>query len=66
MSALSKYFCFFDFQGETKAVAMPENMGVRDVAEGFWVDSEFNWCAASQIKYWIPPGQILYVEKEEK
>lgn len=63
---MSKYKVWFNFNGQLKWVDLPENRRILDVATGFWVDVDFNWTVASQVRYWIPPSQILYVEKEEK
>lgn len=33
------------------------------VWDGFWVDDNFQFSNSLDCRFWIPPHQILYVEK---
>lgn len=56
------YICVFNFQGITRNVETQE--GIHAYSQGFWINEEFEYTKASDCKYWIPPSQILHVEKD--
>jgi len=31
--------------------------------DGFWLDEELNHTTGSKAHFWIPPGQLRYIEK---
>ena len=33
-----------------------------DLKDGFWINSDFNFTKVSDLKYWIPPAKILFIE----
>ena len=57
---MSKYVCRFVFQ-----VKQLEVEGTMEMRDGFWINAEFERTTGSDCKYWIPPSQILYIEKKE-
>ncbi len=64
------YKCVFNFSrihklnGEPHIVHYEE--GIYAFAGGFWIDEDLHFTKGSDCKYWIPPSQILYIEKVRK
>ena len=42
-----------------------ENWKFEDLKNGFWVTKEHVLCTERQGHYWIPPSQILLIEKRD-
>lgn len=69
---MSIYKCYFTFRkggyGESWHVAVSEN-GPTAFMDGFWVSEHMIYTTGvvnttgMNCKYWIPPSQILYIEK---
>jgi hypothetical protein len=36
---------------------------ILDATDGFWINKEHKFTRGEDAKYWIPPSQILFVEK---
>lgn len=62
----TKYLCKFRFLEVVYTIELPENRGIGDLKEGFWVNADLEWCVASKVKYWIPLSCILLVTKVEE
>ena len=39
--------------------------GVDAFSRGFWITESLVYTKGSDAKYWIPPSQIMYIEKIE-
>jgi hypothetical protein len=39
--------------------------GLGDFMKGFWLTEELGLTKGSSAVYWIPPSQILFIEKRE-
>lgn len=37
--------------------------GIAEAKAGFWINEEMEYTQGSDCKWWIPPAQILYVDK---
>ena len=56
--------CYFEMFGNTYFVKS-DRLG--DFSDGFWITENYGFTKKiSDNKYWIPPNQILYVEKVEE
>lgn len=47
---------------------LPRDMGIADVREGFWVRMDYEKerlviTRGNRCMWWIPPGQVRFVEK---
>lgn len=60
-------------KGQYKARIQPECVGasdyyfaerLSDLEEGFWINSHSQFTKGLDGKYWIPPSQIVFIEKE--
>ncbi len=63
-----KYRCFYSFKAEHENTNMRHQVTVRfeglyNFCGGFWIDKDLKFTKGSECKYWIPPSQILYIEK---
>ena len=59
---MTRYVCYFKIDELTKT-----STDIPDIAtaqHGFWVDGCFEYTTGSDCEYWIPPGAVLYVQKE--
>lgn len=56
------YECIFNFWGTTNIVGY-DQAGIHAFSNGFWITSELKFTKGCDCKYWIPPSQILYIEK---
>lgn len=54
---------WFSHRGVEVNAMLPEGRGVVSIKDGFWCDGDLNPTFESHAVYWIPPSQILYVEK---
>ncbi len=65
------YKCTFNFpkvsrrDGGRHSVTV-HNDGLHNFTNGFWLTNELKFTKGSDCKFWIPPSQILYVEKYEE
>lgn len=64
------YKCVFDFgnsmlRRQARSVVCNQD-GIYAFAGGFWLTSELKYTKGSDAVYWIPPSQILHVEKIRK
>lgn len=57
------YKVTFKVNGKTRIVTLPQNRGIADITNGFWVCADYDWCVASKVKYYVMPHQITLVEK---
>lgn len=58
----ARYLCFFLWYGKQQMVAGKE---LADFKDGFWVNSNYQLTKGSDCIYWIPPSQIVYVQKQQ-
>ncbi len=64
------YKCVFNFpkikrrDGEPHSVT--QGAGLYEFAGGFWIDDNLKFVKGSEAKYWIPPSQVLYIERTGK
>jgi len=58
-----KYLLHFRFEEKVVKKILPDNWRIWDVKDGFWVDDQFNPTRTNDAKYWIPPSQVLFVQK---
>ncbi len=65
-----KYKCVFNFgvihRLDGKPHEVTHDSGLHDFAGGFWIDDDLKFVKGSAARYWIPPSQILYIEKTRK
>lgn len=57
-----KYVCAFRFnlmERKTRAEC------IAYFKEGFWINEEYQITLGDDCKFWIPPSQISYIEKEK-
>ncbi len=58
------YKCVFYFGGDRERCSVTYDLdGIHAFVGGFWITEEKKFTKGSDCKYWIPPSQILYVEK---
>jgi len=62
------FWVTFTIAGRQRRSATPdhENWNLEDLQNGFWVTVEHVLCRESQGQYWIPPAQIVLVEKRNQ
>ncbi len=65
------YKCVFEFgtfetQGWEPHYVCYDGDGLHAFTSGFWITEELKFTKGSDCKYWIPPSQILYIEKIRK
>lgn len=58
------YRCEFLFyrDGNPQRMAIDIN-GLAGIREGFWLNEKLEYSYNTDVRYWIPPYQILYIEK---
>jgi hypothetical protein len=44
-------------------IVLPENRGIADIKDGFWVDDNLQWCVASEVRWFIMPHMVRSVHK---
>lgn len=57
------YVCYFNSKYGAGITQSAE--GIDAFCRGFWVTESMVYTKWSDAKYWIPPSQILYIEKIE-
>lgn len=62
------YRCVFDFGVIYKTAwklheVIYRGDGIHAFTDGFWINDDLKFTKGSDCKYWIPPSQILYIEK---
>lgn len=64
-----RYICYFNFlevfTREGHHVVSTERDGIGAFNKGFWINHNYQFTKGSDCKYWIPPSQIIYIEKTE-
>ena len=58
------YICIFKLKDMTLTVESNEGLGC--FVDGFWINPDYELTRGHDAKYWIPPGRILHVEKQER
>ena len=54
--------CHFKFKDQKLSVVASNAFCLQ---QGFWINGNFQYAyGMTNCKYWIPPSQILYIEKE--
>ncbi len=62
------YKCIFNFGAVYNFDRKPhcvsyDQDGLHAFTSGFWINLDLKFTKGSDCKYWIPPSQILYIEK---
>jgi hypothetical protein len=58
------YRCWFNFElDEAKTSVVVSEEGIGRFANGFWITETMKLTKGADCKYWIPPNQILLIEK---
>ncbi len=62
------YKCRFNFPEEYTRRGMFHEVsydqdGLHAFTSGFWITEDLKFTKGSDCKFWIPPSQILYIEK---
>lgn len=57
------YRCEFWFHGINHYVRAGS---LADLKDGFWIDADLHFTKGSGAAFWIPPSQIIYVQKETR
>ena len=62
------FYVTFQIAGRPRRQATPDhdNWTFEDLEKGFWVTKDHILCRANQGHYWIPPSQILLIEKRDQ
>lgn len=65
---MCSYKCVFEFGVIYKVPSRPHEVtydqdGIHAFTNGFWINEELKFTKGSDNLYWIPPSQILYIEK---
>jgi len=61
------YRCCFNFpEGDKYAPLYYVRVeSIHEIKDGFWINSKKKFTKKSDCRYWIPPSQIMFVEKLE-
>jgi hypothetical protein len=59
------FFVTFNVGRQPRRVSTPdhENWKLEMLKDGFWITQQFVPCQESQGHYWIPPSQVILIEK---
>lgn len=57
---MTEYRCHFYLNRIIKMTKVP---CIADAKDGFWINDHYQFTKLSDCRFWIPPGQILYIEK---
>jgi len=62
------FFVTFMIAGRPHKQPTPdhENWRIEDLINGFWITLEHVLCQESQGHYWIPPSQLMLIEKRNQ
>jgi hypothetical protein len=55
-----KYVCWYSWGYARRCVVVDRFDRCKD---GFWVNSQMEFTFSDDARYWIPPGQVLFIEK---
>jgi hypothetical protein len=68
MSVEGPFFVTFMIAGRPRKQPTPdhEHWSMDDLKDGFWVTNEHILCRANQGQYWIPPSQLVLIEKRNQ
>lgn len=58
----SRYRITFEFMDQRHTITT--DRGIWVARDGFWLDSNMKYAAGSDVKYWIPPHRVLFIECE--
>ncbi len=58
---MTVYRCWFNFKGSITVVVSEE--GIRRFSEGFWITGGLSLTKGVDCQYWIPPSQLIMIEK---
>lgn len=59
----TQYIVWFNLLNDKKTIGIPKGEGIGFIIEGFWINYKFNLTVGDDAKFWIPPSQILLIEK---
>ena len=59
------FIVHFTFNNAPRRVTTPshEPWSMADIKDGFWLTSDMRICRESQGMIWIPPSQLLMIER---
>ena len=62
------FYVSFRIAGNVRRMATPdhERWSLDDLKDGFWVTRDFTPCREMQGQFWIPPSQIVLIEKRNQ
>lgn len=62
------FYVTFKVVGQPRKAATPdhENWTMDMLKDGFWITKEYLPCLERQGHYWIPPSQVLLIEKRDQ
>lgn len=60
---MSKYRVWFTIRVSSHLQAFETGLGPANFKDGFWVNKDLEHSNASDVLYWVPPSQLLYIEK---
>jgi hypothetical protein len=60
-----RYRCEFLFPngGRQRQLTAHSTEGIAAFRDGFWINEQLEYSNESDVRYWIPPHQILYITK---
>jgi hypothetical protein len=63
--AIGDWTVTFTFNRQPRRVQTPftEQWDFNDLKEGFWINAQLELCRERQGGIWIPPSQILMIER---
>ena len=58
---MNEYRCVFVFRGEE--FSSYSKRGLDAFYDGFWINDKLETSVGEDVRYWIPPHKIEYIEK---
>jgi hypothetical protein len=60
-----RYRCEFVFHngGPQHQLTAYSTEGIAAFRDGFWINEQLEYSNGNDVRYWIPPHQILYIAK---
>ena len=62
------FFVTYVLAGQPRRTATPDHepWSLEDLKDGFWITSTHALCREAQGSYWIPPSQVVLIEKRNQ
>lgn len=58
---MTEYRCWFNFKGSIAVVTSEEGVGA--FKDGFWITGTLQLTKGADCQFWIPPSQLVMIEK---